>query len=913
MRNNMGMGFVFSGVDALTPVMARMGASFDRTMRQIGVATRDAKGRFQEFNVGATLMASAAAGLVAVRVAAGGLGKALDLAESAGKFEQGMAQVAALSDIATDSQDALMLSATAMDAALKTKFSPEQATEGLAQFASQGFTATEQAKALVPALRLAQAGMISVESSSASMTSALKVFGLQASEAGIVTDKLLKISNATSLGAGDLELALGTVGRGASAAKQSLDEMLIAMGLVKNTGVDASVAASSVSSALIFMANNADDFEKNFGVKVTDANGKFRDFIDVVMDTELQFADKFDNEAERVKASAELYGKFGLTAFQAVSTQINNGITTATGGIVKGREAVEYLRETMRNAEGTAAKFEETMLSTYKGQKQLLDGVREGLKVAIGQPFMELAKSGVTSLRKFLEGIVGVVQAIPPEVKAVLAQITLGMLGLVGAIGALVAIRAGLMLFGMALRYVGLSGMLALKPILLIGGAVAALGLIFAAFKTRSGQLKDGLGGVFEIGRKISLFFRGLVQYLKDGELSGAVLDELNLMENSGVKDFLGTVLDVGARIVKFFEGLGQGFSALMEEAGPVFVEFETSLSALGEAVGDFTGGVTGVDKPMSAAQASGVKWGRMLGQVAVLMIQLMTILLKVITAVVGVFNAFGISINTVVKAFVAYKVAALAVSAIKLAPMLLSTAGAFGVVGAASGAALGALAAIKAGMLGLITILTGPVGLVLAIGAVIAALVYWADQKFGISDDIANWVAGVSGLNDELERLDELNGGRTRYRGFSKEGDPFKQGRTAKLAAEAGMTTEAYQQQRVNELAAEGWDAKVNPETGDVEIVGRTQPAPAATTPAAATAPTSTVGPPPLAPASTEQAAIDALAAEVAKLTEQQAAAADRPIQVDLQVDGERIATATERGRKAGDARAFRPVSAED
>lgn len=912
MRNNMGMGFVFRGVDNLTPVMARMGASFDSTMRKIGVATRDAKGRFQEFNLGARTMATAAAGLVAVQVAASGLGGALDLANEAGKFEQGMAQVAALSDIATNSQEALMLETTAMDAALKTKFSPQQATEGLAQFASQGFTAAEQAGALVPALRLAQAGMISVESSSASMTSALKVFGIQASEAGMVTDKLLKISNATSLGAGDLELALGTVGRGASAAKQNIDEMLIAMGLVKNTGVDASVAASSVSSALIFMANNADDFEKQFGVKVTDANGKFRDFIDVVMDTELQFADKFDDEAERVAASAKLYGKFGLTAFQAVSTQINNGITTATGGIVKGREAVEYLRGMMKNAEGTAAKFEETMLSTFEGQKDLLQGVRDGLRVALGQPFMQLAKDATTNLRLFLEGIVGIVRAIPADVKLVLAKLTVGIFVLVGAIGALVAVRGALILFGMALRFVGLSGMFALKPMLLIGAAVATLGLMFAAFKTRANQLKGGLGGVFEVGRKVALFFRGLVQYLKDGELSGAVLDELNLMENAGVKDFLGTALDVGARIVEFFKGVGEGFAALIADAGPVFVEFQTALGSLGEAVGDFTGGVTGVDKPMAAAQKSGVKWGTMLGQVAVLMIQLMTILLKAITAVVGVFNAFGISIGTVVKAFVAYKVAALAIAAIQLAPMLLSTAGAFSVVGAASGAALGAIAAIKAAMLGLVTLLTGPVGLVLAIGAAVAALVWWADQEFGISDDIANWAADISGLNDELERLDQLNGGRTKYRGFEKEGDPFAGGRTAKLAAEAGMSTEEYQQKRINELQAEGWEAKVNPETGDVEVVGRAKPGgggPAAgPVPAAGGIP----GPPPTAPPMTEQASIDKLAGEVSKLAEQNKALLDRPINVELAVDGEKIATATERGRQAGEARAFRPVTAE-
>ena len=91
--------------------------------------------------------------------------------------------------------------------------------------------------------------MISVDQSTATVSAALKAFGLEVDQAGITTDKLLRITNLTSLQAGDLQLALGTVARGASATKQSLTEMLPAMGLVKNTGVDVSVAASSVSSA----------------------------------------------------------------------------------------------------------------------------------------------------------------------------------------------------------------------------------------------------------------------------------------------------------------------------------------------------------------------------------------------------------------------------------------------------------------------------------------------------------------------------------------------------------------------------------------------------------------------------------------------------------------------------------------
>lgn len=920
-RNAHSIGFLFTATDMVSATMRRMGANFDKTMRSMGHQTRDAHGRFVAFNKGVDTMKAGIAGMAMVGTAALGMAGALNLANAAGNFEMGMAQVAAISGIAVDSQDALMLSTVALDAALKTKFSPREAADGLANFASQGFTAKQQAEALVPALRLAQAGMIGVEESSAAMTSALKVFGIESGRAGEVTDKLLKIANLTSLSAGDLELALGTVGRGASAAKQDIDEMLISMGLVKNTGVDASVAASSVSSALIFMANNAEDFQKNFGVSVTDSQGKFRDFIDVVMDTELAFADKFDDEAERVKASAELYGKFGLTAFQAVSTQINNGITTATGGILKGEEAVKYLRNTMKNAVGEAEIFEAKLLGTFEGQKDLLKGVVEGMAVAMGQPFLAVFKPMVTNVRMFAESIVDIINAIPPGTKEVLAKITLGVLGLVGAIGLLIALKAGIQLAGMAMTYLGVSTTVAMAPLLIAVGVIAALGLAFAAFQTRSGQLKNGLGGIFEIGEKISLFWRGLVQMFKSGELSGEVLDELNKAENAGVKTFLGKVVDLGNWLMEFFDGVKVGFKALVGEAQPVFDEFMLSMGELGEAVATFTGGTTGsIVELGSAAQSRGQQIGQGLGRAAILAVQALILVTKIVILTLSILDGLGISLGTAIKMWIAFKVAVAMSTAIQAVPVLMagiSTAmGVFTTAAAGATAVVPALAAsmttLSASAAGFAAILMGPVGLVLGIGALVAALVYLADQKFGFSDELANWAGELTGLNDELERLNQLNGGLTGTRGFGGE-NPFQAGRTGQMAAEAGMGVEEYQQKRINELSAEGWDARVNPETGDIEVVGKAKPAAGAPTTAATASPArveaaaaaGVVVAPDTGEMDQTSAQIAALSAEIDKMSK-------RPIQVAINVDSEKIAEATARGEANQKGRAFAPMPAE-
>ncbi len=217
-----------------------------------------------------------AGGIGIVSAGLAGLEASFNMASVAGRFEQDVIRVGMIAQ--ATGKDLDMLRDAALKAAQDTPFQPTESIKALQDIAAMGFTAAESVAMLRPALDLASAGGIGVAQAADSMAAAMKVFGLDAGDASAVADKLLHIANLTGLQARDLQNALGTVGRGAGAAKQGLDEMLISMGLVKNTGVQASVAASSVSSALVFMSTRADKFKK-LGVSLTDTNGDFRDFI----------------------------------------------------------------------------------------------------------------------------------------------------------------------------------------------------------------------------------------------------------------------------------------------------------------------------------------------------------------------------------------------------------------------------------------------------------------------------------------------------------------------------------------------------------------------------------------------------------------------------------------------------------
>lgn len=570
----MGLGFVFTARDMASRKFDRITTKFNRldTTTEIGAARMTA-------NLNKAKMAFAGFAVAGLALAG-----TFAVAGKAGEFQQEIARVGAVSRATAAELKLLDESATA--AGLATQFSPKEAAQGLGVLATQGFNAAEATKALVPALDLAAGGSIGVAEASKAMSSALKVFGLDVNGAALAADKMLRITNVTALQASDLALALGTVGRGASATKQSLDEMLPAMGLVKNTGVDASVAASSVSSALLAMAKNADKFTK-LGVSVTDTQGRFRPFMDIVIDSEKALS-QYSNAAVRTKKATELFGRFGLTAFAAISAQTTKGIKGANGEILKGAEAVDFLRHTMKTAGGASKEFRDRLLANFAGQKQLLSGIAETLLIEIGKPFAAVLSPVVKGIAFIMKGMISLFQALPGPMKKA---------------------AAGIMVIGL------LTG-------LLVGGTMllsAAYGLLAPAAATAWAAVAPFLPIIIGIGIAV-------------GVVTG-------LMSLFGV-----TFEDVGKQISAFFEGLKSGFNKVIkpftDALSKAFAELKKAWAELSEA---FSGGSKKTGKGMKLTAKEVKSAGEIIGGVLSAIVGFFTLIVTgvvwMVTALVKAFT----------------------------------------------------------------------------------------------------------------------------------------------------------------------------------------------------------------------------------------------------------------------------------
>lgn len=577
--NNLGLGFVFRAFDHASPTMRKIEGNF----KQLDTTTEAAAGRLKASMAGLGIgLAAAATGVV-------GLALAAKAANTFGEFEEKIAVVGARSR--ATAEDMELLSNKALESSLISKFSPAEAAAGLENFAAVGFTVEEQMKALDPALNLAAGGMLSVSDATTTVSSAIKIFGKDAGDAGLVTDQLLRITNLTALGAGDLQQALANVSRGAGSAKASIEEMLPAMGLVKNTGVDASVAGTAVSSAFDFMAKNAKKIKKDFGVDVADAAGNFRDFNKIALEIFTEGNKKF-GEVEFLEKITKDIGRFGKTAIVALGTQLTKGIRTSTGEVVKGAAAIDFMRKQMDEAAGAAKEMRDRMLDTFAGQKQLLGGALQGLITVIGKEFAFVFRPIVEFIRKAVTGLVTLIKGMPgPLKKAIAITFVFGaailvVAGLViAAAAAFVLLNAAVVAFGALIFPVVI---LLAKVALIAGVALAALigviVLVKHAFDKNLGGFADGVNEIFG---KVKLLFEGIGQLMSgDGKLRGKVLQNLLDPANKGILRMIGLFQQARFRVTRFFEGFQLGFERAMEIADPAFAALKKGFMSIAKALG---------------------------------------------------------------------------------------------------------------------------------------------------------------------------------------------------------------------------------------------------------------------------------------------------------------------------------------
>lgn len=633
--NNLGLGFVFTAKNLATPTFRQVNREFQQT----AAATDAGAARIEQS------MKVLQAGFLVTAAGAAALGGSLALANAAGKFEQGIAGVAAITRATT--KDLAALRETAIEAGIKTQFSPTEAIEGLKNLGQLGLNAKDSMKVLQPALALAAGslGQLGVAEAANLAGQSMRAFNLEAKDAGFAVDKMLRATNSFALSAGELPLALGIGARGATALSASLDDVIISLGLVKNVMPSAERASTSVAVAMERLARKQSQqkLQTLLGVNAVEkATGTFRPWLDIVEDMS-----KATAKMTPVQASNAMQMIFGARAAGGISAmlkQLRDGVKTSTGEIVKGSKAIAYYRKTMSGAGGAAKDFADKMLDTFEGQKTLLKGTLQTMAVVFGESFAKVLKPLVKTFTDALNFILKVWNKMPMGIKKGLSAFILAAGAITTMVGAILLAKGAIALLGVSLG--GIIGMVgsviaSLWPLWL---AIGAGILIIQALKVAYGK---NIGGIVEWARtgfeKVKLFFEAMVQLFNRGAFSGAVLKELEKAGNQGIESFAIQVYVVFNRIKNFFTGLARGFAVAIEANKPVFEAFVRALRALGEA---FSFVMTKADpeknvKRFKAWGAVGADIGTIFARVAEVLAVAMTTSIRVVT---GLVTGMGIA-----------------------------------------------------------------------------------------------------------------------------------------------------------------------------------------------------------------------------------------------------------------------------
>lgn len=407
----------------------------------------------------------------------------------AANFDEGMSKVAAISGATGNELDALRNKAREMGA--KTKFSATEAASAFEYMAMAGWKTEEMMNGIEGIMNLAAASGEDLATTSDIVTDALTAFGLKAKDSGHFADILAAASSNANTNVGMMGETFKYVAPVAGALGISAEDTAEAIGLMANAGIKSSQAGTSLRSILTRLSTDAGASSKSLGalgiltqelgVDFYDANGKVRDFGDVLNDARKQWKTLSEEDASRF--AKKIAGQEGISAWLAM-------MNAAPAD-------VEKLSSAIANCDGTAEHMAETMQGNLKGQLTILKSQTEELAISVGTQLMPSAQSLVGTA----QGIVDKFNGLDSGAKRMIVDA-----GLVTAAIGPTAIVLGKVTSGVGALISTASS--AAAAFTTAGGGIAGFGAAALSVIGPAGLVVAGLAAVAGVGAAIYLASR---------------------------------------------------------------------------------------------------------------------------------------------------------------------------------------------------------------------------------------------------------------------------------------------------------------------------------------------------------------------------------------------------------------------
>lgn len=329
-----------------------------------------------------------------------------DVVNTGMQFEQGMANVSAISGATGAELTALSDKAKEMGAT--TKFSAIEAADAMGYMGMAGWNSSQMIDGIAGIMNLAAASGEELASVSDIVTDALTAFGLKASDSAKFADVLAVASSKSNTNVSLLGESFKNVAATAGAMGYSMQDTTTALGLMANAGIKGSDAGTSLRGVMTRLAKPTAEVKQAMtalGISAVNTDGSMKPLSTLI--PELQTAFSSLTDSEKGQYATMIAGKNALSGFLSIVNSSPDDFYS--------------LSDAINNSEGAAQSMADTMNDTVSGKLTLLKSQFEGVKIAIFDALGSSQFKGV--LQSMSDGL----GALTPSISGVTVAIGNGL------------------------------------------------------------------------------------------------------------------------------------------------------------------------------------------------------------------------------------------------------------------------------------------------------------------------------------------------------------------------------------------------------------------------------------------------------------------------------------------------------
>jgi TP901 family phage tail tape measure protein len=263
-----------------------------------------------------------------------------------------------------------------------TTFKASEAANAMYDLASSGYDVANMTKSeLKPILDIAAGTQSDLTTTTEIMTATMGQFGLSMSDSSEIADVFARTIGSSKATIDKLGTSMSYVGPVANNLGMSIQDTSAVLGVLYNSGLDASTAGTAMRgalTALIDPTSEAASTLESMGLTLDQVNPNTNEFTDILQ-----------NLADAGMTAEQAMAIFGVRAGPAMLT-----LTSQVGD-------VKELTDSLYDAGGAAQQMADQNLDTLKGSMDLLNSAVEGLALEVGgaaAPAIRILAQGLTAL-----------------------------------------------------------------------------------------------------------------------------------------------------------------------------------------------------------------------------------------------------------------------------------------------------------------------------------------------------------------------------------------------------------------------------------------------------------------------------------------------------------------------------------